>query len=180
MIVLDLSNPILPHFASSDLMDYRFYSPQTDGSVVELKVAISSINDPLLPNVYNIGFGPDDGAGGIDDKIHLRHANTGQIFSTVIVLGMAFLQQQPGTTIGIDGSNESRAYWYHRMFQSNYESLKDEIVITGVDWYVRLLRTGDVERDVYGQAFFKPRPEPFDLQRKSVDLYRYYLIDIKE
>lgn len=180
MILLDLSNPILPHHASNDLMDYRFYSPQTQGPDVELIVAIRSINDPLLPNVYNIGFGPSDGAGGIDDKANLKHTDRGRVFSTIIVFAMAFLQQNAGSTIGIDGSDERRAYLYHRMFQSNYEALKDSIVITGVDWYVKLLRNRDVERDANGNFFFKPRPEPFDFQRKSIDLYRYYLIDIKE
>ncbi len=180
MIVINLEDTILPETAGADLMDYTFLSPQVNASDVKLLVQIRNINDPLLPNVFNLGFGPSDGNGGIDDKVSLAHTNTGKVFSTIILFAIAFLQQYPGTSIGIDGSDERRAYLYHRMFQSNYVSLKDVVVITGVDWYVRLLRNGDIERDALGAAFFKPRPEPFDLQRKRTDLYGYYMINLRE
>lgn len=180
MILINLDDPILPEMVSTDLMDYTFLSPQTKGADVQLIVRIRDINDPLLPNVFNLGFGPSDGIGGIDDKITLSHADIGKVFSTIIVFAIAFLQRRPGTTIGIDGSDERRAYLYHRMFQSNYELLKDVLMITGVDWYVRLLRNGGIKLDAQGAAFFKPIPEPFDFQRKRIDLYRYYMIDLKK
>lgn len=180
MIKINLEDTIQPHYASEDLMNYRFNSLLSTGVEEELIVQIKNINDPFLPNVFNIGFGPSDGQGGFDDSISLPHEDISRVFSTIILLAMTFLQVNLGTSIGIDGSDERRAYLYHRMFRYNYESLKEVLVITGVDWYVKLLRTNEVETDENGNALFKPRPEPFDLQRRAVDLYRYYLIDLKE
>lgn len=82
-------------------------------------------------------------------------------------------------SIGIDGSNEVRANLYHRMFRHNFVKLSDIILAVGVDWYVKLLRNGtDIERDNDGLPLFKPRPEPFDLNRNPRDLYRYYLFSL--
>ncbi|RYJ44318.1 DUF6934 family protein [Flavobacterium beibuense] len=156
MIIIDLEDTIMPHYASEDMMNYRIMSPQKDGTQEELIVEIKDINDPLLPNAFNIGFGPPDGNGGFLHKVSLPHVNTNRVFSTVIVLAIAFLQQYPGTIIGIDGSDDRRAYLYHRMFRSNYQALSDILIITGVDWYVRLLRNGNVETDELGGPYFKP------------------------
>lgn len=180
MIVINLNDTFLAETASTDLMDYTFLSPQTKGGEVRLIVKIREINDSLLPNVFNLGFGPSDGIGGIDDKVTLSHVDIGKVFSTIIVFAIAFLQQYPGTTISIDGSDERRAYLYHRMFQSNYKLLKDIVAIMGVDWYVRLLRNGVIKCDSQGVAFFRPIPEPFDFQRKRTDLYGFYMIELKE
>jgi hypothetical protein len=54
------------------------------------------------------------------------------------------------------------------------------LVPIGVDWYVRLLRNRDIERDKRGNPLFKPRPEPFDLKRNPIDLYRYYIFSLNE
>lgn len=94
------------------------------------------------------------------------------------MFSLTFLKDNPNATIGIDGSDDLRANLYHRMFRYNYKDLQDFIVIIGVDWYVRLLRNGNIELDSDGLAFFKPKPEPFDFQRKSNDLYRYYMFNL--
>ena len=179
MIKINLEDTIVPHYVSQDLTDFRFYSPQKKGGVAELIVQIRNINDPLLSNVYNLGFGPPDGAGSFSDTVSLSHSNPGKVFSTVILVAIAFLERNPSLAIGIDGSDDRRAYLYHRMFSSNRHPLEETLILTGVDWYVRLLRSGDVERDPSGAAYFKPRPEAFDFQRKTNDLYRYYLINLK-
>ncbi|MFP5439107.1 MAG: DUF6934 family protein [Bacteroidia bacterium] len=178
MITIDLDNTILPHYVSHDLRDFRFYSPQKNGTVKELLVQIRDIFDPLLPNVFNIGFGPPNESGSFRDDVSMEHLNPGKVFSTVIVLAVAFLERNPSVFIGIDGSDDRRASLYHRMFRFNSRSLADMLTLTGVDWYVRLLRNGDVERDIDGNPYFKPRPEAFDFQRKASDLYRYYLINL--
>ena len=179
MITLNLDDTILPHYVSHDLMDFRFYAPQKSGAALELIVQIRDINDPLLPHVFNIGFGPPDGLGSFRDDISMKHLSPGKVFSTVMVLAMAFLERNPSLFIGIDGSDDRRAYLYHRMFRYNNNSFYDTLSLTGVDWYVRLLRSDDVERDLSGHPYFKPRPEAFDFQRKASDLYRYYLINLK-
>jgi len=179
MITLNLDDTILPHYVSHDLMDFRFNALQKNGTSLEIIVQIRDIGDPLLPSVYNMGFGPPDGSGSFRDDISLEHSDPSKVFSTVMVLAIAFLERNPSFFIGIDGSDDRRAYLYHRMFRYNSNSLQDTLVLTGVDWYVRLLRSGDVERDPTGHPYFKPRPEAFDFQRKTSDLYRYYLINLK-
>ena len=83
-------------------------------------------------------------------------------------------------TIGIDGSNDIRAYLYHRMFLTNREYLDEYFVTIGVDWYVKLLRNGSIEIDNNGQVYFKPKPEPFDYHRLAINLYRYYMFRLKQ
>lgn len=46
------------------LTEMSFESPQKDGSVEEIVALIVPHPDPLLPNVYNLGFGPPDNRGG--------------------------------------------------------------------------------------------------------------------
>lgn len=179
MIIINLEDTIQPHYVGHDLADFRFYSPLKNGGMAELVVQIRNINDPLLPNVFNLGFGPPDNAGSFSDTVSINHSNLGKVFSTILLLAIAFLKRNPLLAIGIDGSDDRRAYLYHRMFGSNRHALEDTLILTGVDWYVRLLRNGDVERDPTGFPYFKPRPEAFDFQRKTKDLYRYYLINLK-
>lgn len=153
-----------------------FYSPLNNGQKELLKVKIKPLNDPLLPNVYNLSFGPIIEFGGVDDKIQLNHVNSNKVFSTILLYALSYIEIFPNVTIGVDGSNDVRAYLYHRMFHTNREYLSDFFITIGVDWYVKLLRHGnDVERDNLGIPVFKPKPEPFDYERKSTDLYRYYM-----
>ena len=102
------------------------------------------------------------------------------MFSTILLFCLVYLQTNPQITIGIDGSNDVRAYLYHRMFKTNRDYLSEYFVTIGVDWYVKLLRDGNVETDENGLPHFKPRPEPFDYQRPSANLYRYYMFQLKQ
>ena len=134
-----------------------------------------------MPNVFNLAFGPLGNDNKIDDKIRVSHKNLNKVFSTILLFAITFLEDNSDKeySIGIDGSNETRAYLYHRMFRYNNDSLSDTIITVGVDWYVKLLRNGtDIERDSDGLPLFKPRPEPFDLKREPRDLYRYYIFSL--
>lgn len=181
MIKIDLDDTFDVTTVSEDLTRFTFNSELKDYSVVELHVLISEHPDPLLPGVHNLAFGPLGDDNEIDDKINLRHQNVNKVFSTVLLFAITFLENynNENYSIGIDGSNEIRASLYHRMFRYNYDNLSDTIVTVGVDWYVKLLRNGtDIERDSDGIPLFKPRPEPFDLNRSPRDLYRYYLFSL--
>jgi hypothetical protein len=180
MIILNLEDTIEPLWVSEDLTKYIFNSELKNDSVTELHVHINIHSDPLLPNVYNLAFGPLGDDGEINDSVKLNHSNINKVFSTIILFALAFLQENNQMAIGIDGSNEVRAYLYHRMFKSNHKELSEFLITIGVDWYVKLLRTGEVETDNNGFAFFKPRPEPFDTLRKTNDLYRYYLMSLNQ
>jgi hypothetical protein len=175
MIKINLENTFEAIYASPNLDEYIFESLLKNKSTIQLKVKITNLGDPLLPDVYNLAFGPFNYKGEIDDSIILRHQDTGKVFSTIMLFAITFLQSNANATMGIDGSNDIRANLYHRMFRYNFETLKEFVVIIGVDWYVRLLRNGEIELDTNGLAFFKPKPEPFNLQRNPNDLYRYYM-----
>lgn len=162
--------------------DFSFMTFNTvDKKGVEflIKIQISPLQNRLLPNVSNLAFGPLDADGKIDDSAQIHHENKAKVFSTILFFCLAFLQQHPHITIGLDGSDEVRAYLYHRMFLKNKEYLEEYFVSIGVDWYVRLLRNNDVERDSSGQPFFKPKPEAFDYSRVN-DLYRYYMFRLRQ
>jgi hypothetical protein len=181
MIKIDLDDTFDAITASEDLKRFTFNSELKDDTNLELHVLISDHPDPFLPNVFNLAFGPLGKDNEIDDTIAVCHKNINKVFSTVLLFAITFLEDNNDKqySIGIDGSDERRAYLYHRMFRYNYGTLSDTIVAVGVDWYVKLLRNGkDIERDSNGLPLFKPRPEPFDLKRNPRDLYRYYIFSL--
>lgn len=180
MIKINLENTFEAIYVSSNFDQYIFESELKNNKIIQLKIKFTNIANSLLPNVYNLAFGPFNESGKIDDSINLKHKDTNKVFSTIILFSLTFLKDNPHATIGIDGSDDLRANLYHRMFRYNYKNLQDFIVIIGVDWYVRLLRNGNIELDSQGLAFFKPKPEPFDFQRKSNDLYRYYMFNLNQ
>lgn len=164
---------------STDLTEATFNSLDKEGNPVLLKVKAEPLDYVFLPNVYNLCFGPATTDGGIDDKAQISHRDLSKLFSTIIFFCLSFLQENSRITIGLDGSNDARACLYHRIFRSNKAYLEEYFVALGVDWFVRLLRNGDYERDNDGNVFFKPRPESFDYQRQPSDLYRYYMFHKK-
>lgn len=179
MIKIDFEDTYEPVEVAADLSFMTFYSETKDESTVLLKVLISPLQDSFLLNVSNLSFGPLLSSGEIDDTVKINHLNKNKMFSTILLFSLAHLQSNPQITIGIDGSNNTRAYLYHRMFHTNREYLDEYFITIGVDWYVKLLRNGDVERDEKGFPYFKPRPEPFDYERPSSSLYRYYMFHLK-
>lgn len=178
MIKINLDDTFIPSYSSDDFKSFIFESTLTDNSTISLHVEIKNLGEVLLPDVYNLAFGPLNENGEIDDLKKLKHQQTNKVFSTIILFALMFLQINPNSTIGIDGSDDIRAFLYHRMIVYNDELLKKYLVIIGVDWYVRLLRNGSIELDLNGAPFFKPKPELFDFQRSSHDLYRYYLLKL--
>ena len=164
---------------TSDLMEATFNSYDKEGNSVLLKIIVKPLNYPLLPNVYNLCFGPPKDDGDIDDTAQISHKDRNKLFSTIIVFCLTFLKVNPKITIGLDGSNDVRAYLYHRMFCSNKANLDEYFMTLGADWFVRLMRNNDVERDEDGHPFFKPKPELFDYQRSANNLYLYYMFYLR-
>jgi hypothetical protein len=160
-------------------MEATFNSYDKEGNPVLLKVLIEPHKNPLLPNVYNLCFGPMTKEKVIDDTALIYHEDLNKLFSTIILFCLTFLQENPKVTLGLDGSNDARAYLYHRIFRSNQAYLNEYFMAWGVDWFVRLMRNNDYEKRPDGFAFFKPKPEPFDYQRPARDLYRYYMFNLK-
>ncbi len=158
---------------ASDYTEATFYSFNRDGKPILIKILIKPVNNPLLPGVYNLAFGPPNEVRSIDDKVRIKHQDSNRLFSTILLFCLNFLQENPKVTIGLDGSDDTRAHFYHRIFINNKDYLGEYFLALGVDWCVRLLRNGEIERDATGKPFFRLRPEPFDYQRTTKDLYRY-------
>lgn len=180
MIKIDFEDIYEPIEVAEDLSFMTFHTKVTNASTILIKIEISPLGDPLLPNVFNMAFGPLSQNGSIDDTAKINHQNKDKVFSTILLFSLVYLQSNPQMTIGIDGSNDIRAYLYHRMFLTNREYLDEYFVTIGVDWYVKLLRNGSIEIDTNGLAYFKPKPEPFDYQRSATNLYRYYMYQLKQ
>jgi|SRR5690606_36573657 len=181
MIKIDLYDTFDVINASDDLKSFSFNSELKDDTSLKLHVKLSEHPDPFLPNVFNLAFGPTGKDNIIDDTIVVGHKNLSKVFSTILFCAITFLKYNRDNQyyIGMEGSDERRAYLYDRMFRYNNAALSDNIVTIGVDWYVKLLRDGtDIERDKGGLPFFKPILEPFDLRKNPRELYRYYLFSL--
>jgi hypothetical protein len=177
-ITINFDDTYLPVQIQNDLSKMTFSSPQIDGSEALIVVIIERLDNPYMPNVYNLGFGPLDGNGGFLDNIRLKHVDIDKLFSTVLFHGLNFLQINPQLTMGVDGSDDLRATTYHLMFKTNRDYLDEFFFPIGVDWYVRIFRDGHYEADEHGNYIAKPRPEPFDFDRSRHDLYRYYMFQL--
>jgi hypothetical protein len=178
-ITINLEDTYDPGYIENDFSELRFNSPQKKGPHTLIVVKIEPLNNPYLPNVYNLGFGPPDGKGGFRDDVRLKHLNVDKVFSTVLFHSLTFLAENPKLIMGIDGSDDLRATLYQLMFKTNKDYLDEFVIPLGVDYYVRIFRNGDYEHDQFGNYIAKPRPEQFDYDRSRHDLYRYYLFRLK-
>lgn len=179
MITINFEETFEPTSMESDFSMMIFNSPQIDGTIMPIIARIDPHPDFDLPEVFNLGFGPSAGNGRFHDDVRLQHADISRVFSTVLLYGLTFLQQNPGLTLGVDGSDDIRAALYHLIVKSNRVYLKDFFVIVGVDWYVRVFRDWSYELDADGNLLSKPKPERFDYKRTRHDLYRYYMFHLK-
>ena len=94
---------------STDLRWSSFRSNLNNGQEIPLVVKISNESHALLPNVYNLAFGPLNPKGKIDDKAELNHADYSKVFSTILFSALAYLNNNPDHYLGIDGSDNARA-----------------------------------------------------------------------
>ncbi|MBC7758981.1 MAG: hypothetical protein H7069_09000 [Phormidesmis sp. FL-bin-119] len=179
MITIDFENSYVPLTVDPAFTSMTFNSPQTDGSEELIVVQLQPYPISKLPNVYNLGFGPSDGDGSFRDNVPLRHADRNKVFSTIMVLALAFLQANPDHFIGLDGSDDARARIYHMIFRSNIPQLEEYFETIGLDYFVKQLRSGDLETDENGAYVYIPFPQSFDYSRSSNKLYRYYMFYLK-
>jgi hypothetical protein len=178
-IAINFEDTYEPIDIKSDFFEMTFNSPQKDGSTELIIVQVEPLNNPDLPNVYNIGFGPPDGKGRFRDDVRLKHADVPKVFSTVLFHSLSFLNENPKLIMGIDGSDDLRATLYQMMFKTNKNYLDEYFIPLGVDYYVRIFRDGSYEQDDAGNYIAKPRAEQFDYNRSRHDLYRYFLFRLK-
>ncbi|MBS1661401.1 MAG: hypothetical protein JST68_10165 [Bacteroidetes bacterium] len=146
-VKIDFGNAYKIRLLSEDLRASTFTSDVKDGTVVVLRVEISSQPHVLLPSVFNLAFGPTDSKGKIDDKAEIAHKDYSKVFSSILLAGLTYLTEHPDHFLGIDGSNNARAYLYYRFIQQNFIYLDKYFEIYGVKYYVRISRFGKNQYD---------------------------------
>jgi len=139
-IKIDFENCYESEPATPDLRSVRFNTELPSHAIIPMGVVIDEQSQELLPNVYNMAFGPIGDNHDVDDKARITHADPSKVFSTIILSALTFLNNNPDKYVGIDGSNNARAFLYFRIIQNNYDLLNRYFVIYGVNYYVRILR----------------------------------------
>lgn len=139
-IKIDFDNCYELKDISNDLSSSKFVADLIDDTKVEIGVLISNTPHTFLPDVYNLAFGPVDMNNAINDSAKLTHKDHSKTFSSIVLVALTFLTSNPDKYLGVDGSNNARAYMYFRIIQNNYALLSQYFEIYGVNYYVRILR----------------------------------------
>ena len=84
MIKINLEDTYEPIEVAEDLSFMTYFSEITNSPKTLIKIEISPLGDLLLPNVYNMAFGPLNN-GDIDDKAKINHQNKDKSFSTILL-----------------------------------------------------------------------------------------------
>lgn len=132
---------------SPDLRTSEFSTVLKDGKTEKLVVVIDDESHDLLPDVYNLGFGPINRRGEIDDSVQLDHSDYSKVFSTILLTAFNYLAANPNHYLGVDGSSNSRANLYWRFLQNNYNYLDQFFEMFGLKYYVRISRFGKTQYD---------------------------------
>jgi hypothetical protein len=152
---------------SSDLRIAEFETLLVNKEEKILRVEISNESHELLDKVFNLSFGPLNSKGEIDDKAELVHQDYSKVFSTILLTALNYLSSNPGHYLGIDGSDNSRAYYYWRFLQRNFEYLNSYFEMSGLKYYVRISRFGKTQYE-----------NPFDFEDIFAFSDRLYKTDI--
>ncbi|MBX2920680.1 MAG: hypothetical protein KF746_00710 [Chitinophagaceae bacterium] len=169
---------------ANDLSLSRFNTVLKDGSLVSLGIQISNTVHPHLPDVHNLAFGPLVDNNKIDDKIKLQHSDHSKVFSTIIFTALTFLTENKEKYLGIDGSNNARAYMYYRCIQNNFDYLSQFFNVYGVNYYVRVLRKLRDEDGGHPIDGHDLKAIPQKIEKNAVisadRLYNYFIFNVKE
>ena len=153
------------------------------GDLVPLRVEISNTAHELLPDVYNLAFGPVNKKGNIDDKAELSHSDYSRVFSTILLTGLNYLATNPDNYLGVDGSTHSRALLYYRFIQRNFVYLDQHFDLFGLKYYVRISRLGKNQYDdPFDFTDILPVPQPItkDMRISSDKLFNYFIFNLKK
>jgi hypothetical protein len=152
-----------------------------DGATIPLTVKISDDSHELLPDVYNLSFGPLNKRKQIDDKAELAHSDYSRTFSTILLSALKYLSNNQEHYLGIDGSENLRAWYYWRTLQSNFEYLSQYFDIYGLKYYVRISRFGKFQ---YENPFDFEDIYPFPDRLVKMEgwpdqMYNYFIFGLK-
>jgi len=181
-VTIDFENTIGFDALSKDLKTANFKTMLEDGNPVNLKIEISNEEHELMPNMYNLAFGPIDVKGKIDDRAQLTHKDYSAVFSTILLAALGYLNKNQGHSIGVDGSNNSRAYLYWRYLQHNYEYLSHYFEFFGIKYYVRISRFGKLQYDnPFDFADIIPASIPiYKTDQWPEPMFNYFIFGLKQ
>jgi hypothetical protein len=168
----------------ADLKLHKFNTILSGGDKLTLGISINEQPHHLLPDVYNLAFGPIDDNNNIDDSVQIKHENLSKTFSTIVLTALTFLNENPATYLGIDGSNNARAYMYYRCVNNNYNYLTKYFKLFGVNYYVRILRKTNDEDQFCpvdnNDLLAIPSEISFGEFIPSDKLYNYFIFKLNE
>lgn len=166
---------------SQDLRNSDFTTILKNGIEVPLFVQISTQAHELLPDVYNLGFGPLKG-NTIDDRAELVHSDYSKVFSTILLSALTYLIKNPGHSLGIDGSDNRRAYLYYHILQKNFDYLDQYFELSALKYYVRITRFGKYQYDdPFDFTDIMPDTKPIEKGAKipAELMYNYFIFKLK-
>ena len=168
---------------SPDFKLSSFKTILTGGTELPLVVKISNHPHELIPDVYNMAFGPLNKQGKIDDKAELTHADYSKVFSTILFAAYAYLEQHPTHILGIDGSDNARAYYYFRAIMRNFSYLDQHFVMYGIKYFVRITRLGRTQYDnPFDFEDVIPYPDRLIAEHRVTQdlMYNYFIFTLKD
>ena len=139
-IKIDIENRYELQSRDNDLRYNIFESVLINGNTAKMVIKISDEEHPIIPDVYNLAFGPTNEKNEIADTVRLTHQDHSKVFSTIVFASMTFLTAHKEKYLGIDGSDTCRAYMYYRCIQNNFDYLSTFFSIYGINYYLRVLR----------------------------------------
>jgi hypothetical protein len=167
---------------SDDLRVSTFVSDLEDGRSIPLRVEISSQPHALLSSVFNLAFGPTNAKGEIDDKAEIAHKDYSKVFSSILLAGLIYLTDHPDQYLGIDGSNNARAYLYYRFLQRNFGYLDQYFEMYGLKYFVRISRFGKNQYDNpfdFNDVIPMTDRIPKGMVIRSNLMYNYFIFKLK-
>jgi len=169
--------------ATPDFKSGSFRSRLENGDEVLLNIRVSNIAHELLPNVYNFAFGPPDKQGRINDRAELTHIDYSKVFSTILLSAFTYLEHNTNHYLGVDGSDNNRAFFYYRAMMRNFNYLDRHFNVYGIKYFVRISRLGKTQydnsfdfEDIISESY-KITP---DQQISQHSMYNYFVFGLKE
>lgn len=182
-IKLDITNCYPIEMVTEDFTLSTFKGKLKNGEDIPIGIRVSDKEHPLLFDVYNLAFGPLTSDKQIDDKAKLPHLDHSKLFSTIVFSCMTFLTSNEDKYLGIDGSNNARAYLYYRCIQNNFDYLSQYFLIYGVNYYVRILRKVNTHDEYHPMDAEDIVATPIEIKKEAMvkydKLYNYFIFRLK-
>lgn len=144
-VIIDFENVYQLEEVTPDLKLGEFRSILKNGNEILLRIRVSNSGHELMPNVYNLEFGPLDNQGRINDRAELTHVDYSKVFSTILLWARTYLESNASHYLGVDGSDNNRTYFYYRAMMRNFDFLNRKFNMYGIKYFVRISRLGKTQ-----------------------------------